>query len=1001
VYNGRVLSRIVLAFSISSLLPLHPAVLGAQRTRPASQGGLTESIGQPAKWHWSGGVGAGGWFEGPNEFMARVEAGAQRDLLAPDLGLIAAGFEGFLGYRGSQPGAGLRALLISGYLGGAVGAEYDMDRGRLNFLVRLQSPVRRGGLFGSGGQIRLNWYPTETHSFTLGLAHPLGQPRAGKTRPLQEKIEVATEFPLPVPYQVQAPRLESLLDSIAQSAEWIRRAVVPFLDHDGRDAKVALARMSKDVNALASRLSTRDEVSEVRWFHAALERAFSLSASDTAAGRLAAIEARRLLLEEVLLPYDALLGRKKRGDALVDLGIVARGRFGRWVASSGALAESRMEPTLYVFQSLLATLDRIRAKAAKEWDDPRLVWLPLQYALLPEDHDTQAEIDALIERGSGKQLEEGNRVLYLANLQFHWELLRMIRETERYHVLWIHDFPAAIGGDALDAAAFTQVVDGYLATLADRVERYDSAGSIPRYFIFLDQHYYEARKSRLWMTLLEDPLAAGDALPGASADQNRRLAQVLGRLRDGVRNSRVLQAEARQYGTAWLRDRISVHVSITYQHDPSFWGGGLISSVFGYPDNLMRDHRKLAFHDVSEDDPYQGMAIYTGMGVGEQYLGPTWEDRALLISGPVLLDLKEEVRYLLLSQGLKPDEIPEEFRQRPRGNGWDVSVTTHASNGFPARVMELHNRTGYEAKPLNVAKAILYSLMPPGSVIKIPDSLWNSFFFAGLLTGASCRGVHVLIISPATTNAPSAGFPQMSRAWELAGRLIAARNLLADAIAGQGGELRVGLYAIEVHNDAFIDRVEAWSRNAATTPFLRELMPFTDQLLPVMAWAAKVSPDSSKQGPTRPKLHHKVQFMANRAAWDAIVRAPEWPEFMRAYLAYRRTTLYVQGEYRESRHGPQRLESIAASIYARVAAAGSNAAIYAIVGSQNQDYRGMFMDGEVGVLLTRAEPLVVLADLVFLEGAVVWLDDQATLDRYLKPSGTLVRRLSRVAKDAV
>jgi hypothetical protein len=179
-------------------------------------------------------------------------------------------------------------------------------------------------------------------------------------------------------------------------------------------------------------------------------------------------------------------------------------------------------------------------------------------------------------------------------------------------------------------------------------------------------------------------------------------------------------------------------------------------------------------------------------------------------------------------------------------------------------------------------------------------------------------------------------------------------------------------------------------------------MPFTDQLKPVMAWAAKASPDSSKKGATQPKLHHKVQFTANRSAWDAIVRAPEWPEFMRAYLAYRRTTLYVEGEYRESRNGPQRLEGIAARIYARVAAAaGSSAATYAIVGSQNQDYRGMFMDGEVGVLLTRAETLVVLADLVFLEGAVVWLDDQATLDRYLKPSGTLVRRVSRVAKDAV
>jgi hypothetical protein len=186
------------------------------------------------------------------------------------------------------------------------------------------------------------------------------------------------------------------------------------------------------------------------------------------------------------------------------------------------------------------------------------------------------------------------------------------------------------------------------------------------------------------------------------------------------------------------------------------------------------------------------------------------------------------------------------------------------------------------------------------------------------------------------------------------------------------------------------------------TPFLRDLMPFTEQLLPVARWAAKASPESTVVGPPRPKLHQKVQFLANRAAWDAIVKAPEWPDFMRAYLAYRRTTLYINGEYRESRHGPERLEAMARRIYAHVReSAGAGAAAYAIVGSQNQDYRGMFMDGEVAMLLTGPESLVVLVDLVFLEGAVVWLDDRATLDRLLRHPGTWDRRLARIVKDAL
>src|SRR5256885_11930854 len=139
------------------------------------------------------------------------------------------------------------------------------------------------------------------------------------------------------------------------------------------------------------------------------------------------------------------------------------------------------------------------------------------------------------------------------------------------------------------------------------------------------------------MTILEDPLVANGQL-GFPSDA-ARLANALDRLRDAVRPSRVLQAEAREYGDAWLRNRIKVHVNVTNRVDASFWSGGLVSSVFGYPDDVMRDHRKIAFRDVSEDDPFRGVGMLTGMGVGQQYLGPGWDDRSLMLPRPVLLEL--------------------------------------------------------------------------------------------------------------------------------------------------------------------------------------------------------------------------------------------------------------------------------------------------------------------------------------------------------------------------
>src|SRR6185436_19234914 len=108
-----------------------------------------------------------------------------------------------------------------------------------------------------------------------------------------------------------------------------------------------------------------------------------------ALGRIMAQGCREILLHDVLLPYDALLGRKKKGDTVRELGIAARGRFGRWLATDDRVAVARREAVLFTFQAVTNILDDLRRIAAREWDDPRLVWLPLQLALLPEDTDEQ------------------------------------------------------------------------------------------------------------------------------------------------------------------------------------------------------------------------------------------------------------------------------------------------------------------------------------------------------------------------------------------------------------------------------------------------------------------------------------------------------------------------------------------------------------------------------------------------------------------------------------
>ncbi len=312
---------------------------------------------------------------------------------------------------------------------------------------------------------------------------------------------------------------------------------------------------------------------------------------------------------------------------------------------------------------------------------------------------------------------------------------------------------------------------------------------------------------------------------------------------------------------------------------------------------------------------------------------------------------------------------------------WNAPATILAYHyaRFDARALMLLNGTGYLPKPLNAAKALLYSMMPRGSVIKVPDSLWNSTFYAGLLLGACLRGAHVLIIAPAHDNAPSTGFPQMERAYELLTRLLMVRGQLREAIAAAGGELRIGLYALPVDQRGFASRAERWVRQIDSTSFLRSLMPFAPAVEEVVGDASRDS-TGHEESPEPPKLHQKVQFLATGEFWRAVTASPEWPRFMATYLRYRRATYSPSGRYTEARYLPDTLNQIATRLFAS-ADTTPRAASFAFLGSQNS--------------------LVPLVDLVFMVGTVTWIDDQATLDRLLPPVGELRRRIARVTKDGV
>ncbi|MCK5446634.1 MAG: hypothetical protein KAJ43_00770, partial [Gemmatimonadetes bacterium] len=548
-------------------------------------------------------------------------------------------------------------------------------------------------------------------------------------------------------------------------------------------------------------------------------------------------------------------------------------------------------------------------------------------------------------------------------------------------MLWIHDIRGITGTGEPDRVSLFHV-NLYVQTLAKRVREYDQTGKLPTYMIFMDQHYYEINKARRWMNYLEDPMHYEFDFPEGYEWMADTLAANQAALRDAVAESNLLQAEASQYGQDWLRKRIKVHVSITNPADPTYWASEPFP-VLSWPDNVMRDHRKISFYDITEDDPYRGMVMYSGMGIGQHYMGPTWEDRAIMLRGPAALDMKNAARELLLNQGFAPDQIPAPLQARPLAEDyWERVEVMMADFEGGARALELHNETGYLPKPINVARAVLFTLSPPGTVMILPDSLWHAPLWASMLVGTCLRGGRVLIIHPSQRNAPGQAFMTLSRANELFERLIIIQHEMADEIAAVNGQLRTGLYDTDIDVANVPARLEE-AAQGLEVPWLRETLELPDDWEGQFLNATEMFPDFDLEyviedaEPRRPKLHMKTNMFVSASVLQALIATPEWPAFVREYMEQR--VLDVQSErsmdeYRDVRELGRTLREDFFSLLQSLEHEATDEQLatmvfYHLVGSSNMDYRSMLMDGEVGLLISGKGAIHGFLDALMLAGA--------------------------------
>jgi hypothetical protein len=1003
------------------------AMAHAQAT-PDSLAPIT-SMGFPTRYHWYAGGLVGSDRRTQNaEVAGEGLVGVYRDLKQPSAGMLGYAVEGYAGKMAGEGDGGMRALLTIRALRLAFGEDFSFRDGSHDFIMRFEDPIFRGGFFRTGSQMRFEWLPGRHHSYYIGVTVPLFQPWAGKSRLPHFAYSVppagpsgATPAPRPkVERRPASAEIAAMLTRARISAlriDWLTTPLTNARTKSEFTEKVVMARRSMEARD-ADFPEGHTYKSEVENYHRQMGLAFAAALGVEAGNPVAdsvTAQARRTLFEQVLLRSDRRFGWFRTADILQIYADASVDSFTAWVAGSSLVPVEHRADVVGVYVQLTEIAKAAFAAEHDRWHDSRLIWIPLQLGLREQDHQTQSQIDAIIEKMLAEPFTRGNAVTYLASERFPAHLIRTIRRTRDYHVLWIHDIKGGPNANEPDTISEHVVINGYLFALTRAVREFDRTGRIPTYMIFLDEWYYELANGRFWLELLQDPLIRDLHFgPKASAVEKRTKAAVE-ELRAAVRASPALQAEAAKRGNDWLRNLVSVHVNITNPGDPSFPGRMRARDMtLALGDDFLRDHRKMAFFDISEDDPSRGGALFTGEGIGEQYAEGAWEDRSLEVRGAGVLPLKQYAHDLLIKQGFKPEQIPLVLRPRPLASDYERKVDSLVRIGWIGRLMPVNSKTGYDDKAGSVAKAMLYTLMPAGTRIVVPDSQWSSFAWGSMLIGAALRGCQVFAIGPGLDNAPYArsAWPQFSLQYDIFSALISVSTILHAQIAAAGGGLHVGLYEGEVGTRDFEARVREFSAGLKRNRFIRDVFPFqpalydfmedTDRLLKAVG---NVPQDTTAGNDTtiRPRLHLKSQFYASRAFVEQVLPLPAWSQILlltlRARIAERAESIERlptdSASFANRPNSFAQLAPLAPFLRARTPAQSDAQAIYLSLGSQNQDDRSLIENGEVLAVISGEAALAGIADYVYLVARATWLDTQADLDREQPPVSKFKHDMAR------
>jgi hypothetical protein len=156
----------------------------------------------------------------------------------------------------------------------------------------------------------------------------------------------------------------------------------------------------------------------------------------------------------------------------------------------------------------------------------------------------------------------------------------------------------------------------------------------------------------------------------------------------------------------------------------------------------------------------------------------------------------------------------------------------------------------------------------------------------------------------------------------------------------------------------------------------------------------------------KPKMHFKTQFFTSSQAASSALPLEAWGPLLRDYILARAEQSAHGNRYVDVKKARERVARSADRFLEEWAGSmgpgeRDRIVMYISVGSQNQDYRGKIMDGEVLYIVSGVGGSLAMLDMMNLLLVTTWVEDLESLDSIMPPFKGYRQRISRYIKLAL